>query len=432
MQDPSAEVPEAKLVSQKHVEGGDMKLGEDTALQAQKDDCPAFPPGPLAGESHPEEDVKQPVSNEMAVADVSTCAETAQERTKEDSKQPSNNEQIACDVSTHTPSQFRSNEVKEDVKEVKEDAEEVEEDVKEANKDAKEPLHHESLATDISTPTRVQRDEPHDCMDDTCADTMAEADFTVDNAEGSPGSPESSDDGLPPLDDYWSKMLNVSKVAEPIQTSKLAKPKAAAQGRGKGDQGWKGRDHMGNKGFVAGQVMMPMMQSPYMMGPRGPVPLAGKVGGGKGWKGMRPRKGSRVNAAHADDHIGDFVAWAKDPNTEDGSRARSRSPHRHQDSECLENFLSWARQDQETKAEVPEDDQAGESMNSFMAWAVGQGQGGDSEGAREERKHTDDDKHCSAAISGKEETKQESALESKRRRKNTEKTTDSDTNGDDE
>merc|ERR1712232_938214 len=97
------------------------------------------------------------------------------------------------------------------------------------------------------------------------------------------------------------------------------------------------------------------------------------MGGGKG----RGKRGGRR------DDVGDFFTWAKDPNTEDGSRPpprdRSRSPRRGGgcdeggpgSGKQLADFISWARTKTEAKGEPPEDDDDGPGgINTFMEWAT--------------------------------------------------------------
>lgn len=175
-----------------------------------------------------------------------------------------------------------------------------------------------------------------------------EADFTApDAARGSDS--ESSDDGmLPPLDAYWSSMLNVSATADPLPAPKmLSKAELERESRGK-SRGGKGKGH----GKFAPHPLGPMF---YMGGHMVP----GTKGG---WKG-----GKRMATIRAND-IGDFVAWAKDPAAEDGSRGeRSRSPHRQREAEGLESFMSWARSDRGVKEEPTPDEP--DDLHTFLAWA---------------------------------------------------------------
>eukprot|EP00929_Paragymnodinium_shiwhaense_P015007 TRINITY_DN123000_c0_g1_i1.p1 TRINITY_DN123000_c0_g1~~TRINITY_DN123000_c0_g1_i1.p1 ORF type:complete len:293 (+),score=92.06 TRINITY_DN123000_c0_g1_i1:92-970(+) len=208
---------------------------------------------------------------------------------------------------------------------------------------------------------------------------MAEelADFTGPNEqEAAPAAADSDSDdsdGLPPLDGYWSSVLNVSKVADPLSTSKLLQLAREGQDemRSKG-----GRDKGKGKGLGFGL--------------------------GKGKKGGRKGRNRDVS------DITDFFAWISDPATEDGSRPqpeakeggrdRSRSPRREDgkgvkggkefffkgkgkgkfkadnrtDGERLEDFLSWAKDMSEVKKEKNNDGEEDEDpdLNNFMAWAV--------------------------------------------------------------
>eukprot|EP00429_Kryptoperidinium_foliaceum_P084545 CAMPEP_0176210036 /NCGR_PEP_ID=MMETSP0121_2-20121125/13937_1 /TAXON_ID=160619 /ORGANISM="Kryptoperidinium foliaceum, Strain CCMP 1326" /LENGTH=241 /DNA_ID=CAMNT_0017549057 /DNA_START=50 /DNA_END=772 /DNA_ORIENTATION=- len=148
-----------------------------------------------------------------------------------------------------------------------------------------------------------------------------EVDF---NPDTHGASDSDSSDGLPPLDPYWAAKLNVTNTAAPLPPPKMLSPEelarekererqAKARGRGKGGKG------------------------------------DGKGGKGKGWKGG----GKRPGGVRPND-IGDFVAWARDPQAEDGSRRldRSRSPRRQGRAEGLEGFMSWAR-DRDAEEEAP-------------------------------------------------------------------------------
>jgi len=185
---------------------------------------------------------------------------------------------------------------------------------------------------------------------------LGEADFTAD----SPAKSDSDSDG-PPLDPYWASMLNVTKMEEPVHPSKIPKTSEGPKGRGRGREGGRGATAKGDpkgRGLRGGAQLAHM----YYMHPLG---MAAK--GGKGGKGLwgKGRAGARAN------DIGDFVAWAKDPNTEDGSREdRSRSPHARREAKGIKGFLSWARDESSTKEEPPDDDQSlGASLRNFMEWA---------------------------------------------------------------
>lgn len=180
---------------------------------------------------------------------------------------------------------------------------------------------------------------------------LPEADYTVEE----PGSAnESSDDDDPFLDPYWTARLNVSKVAEPQPPApkdggsqvRGSKSKGGKKGAGKGGKAWRGY-HAGAAGCG----------------------FAGK--GAKGYKGGKAWKGKFGFGQSAED-IGDFVAWAKDPNTEDGNRQRSasRSPRRHRERQSLQDFMSWARESSgNAEPEEEEEDGAAEGLSDFLAWA---------------------------------------------------------------
>jgi len=90
--------------------------------------------------------------------------------------------------------------------------------------------------------------------------------------------------------------------------------------------------------------------------------MGGKKGGRKGHKGWGKRPG-RLGL----DDVNDFVAWAKDPNTDDG-----RGPGDHfvqQREEEIEGFMSWAKNPHDAKDE-PDDDTPNLGMKSFMEWAT--------------------------------------------------------------
>mmetsp|Transcript_61987 Transcript_61987/g.134374 ORF Transcript_61987/g.134374 Transcript_61987/m.134374 type:complete len:369 (+) Transcript_61987:198-1304(+) len=193
-----------------------------------------------------------------------------------------------------------------------------------------------------------------------------EADYAVEDPVRSAADSSSDDDGMPPLDAYWAAKLNVSKVSDPLPAAKLvATGQTRSDGRGKGK---------GGKDKGKGYTLVP----PVVMGPMGPMwnPLPVKGGWKKGWKG----------SSRPSDNIGDFVAWAKDPTTEDGTRDRSRSPTRRHESKCLEQFISWARDEDAVKAETKEEDEAGTTLSSFMAWATNGAAAEVTEAAEEEKR----------------------------------------------
>lgn len=175
-----------------------------------------------------------------------------------------------------------------------------------------------------------------------------EPDFTAPDAKASDS--ESSDDG-PPLDSYWAAMLNVSKTADPLPPPKML-TKAELDERKNRERG---KGEKGRKGDWKGKGYGKFGAHPY--GPWGYMNM-------KGWKGGK-RAPPRAN------DIGDFVAWAKDPAAEDGSRGRerSRSPRRQRDAEGLESFMSWARDERGVKEE-PHPEGPGDGLNSFLAWAA--------------------------------------------------------------
>lgn len=194
-----------------------------------------------------------------------------------------------------------------------------------------------------------------------------EADFTAPDPDGKASDSESSDDG-PPLDSYWASMLNVSGTADPLPPPKMLS-KAELEERNRKDRGTgKGKSEWKGKGY-----------GKYGIHPYGHMYL---MPGMKGWKG---KGGKRAAAARAND-IGDFVAWAKDPAAEDGSRrARSRSPRRQTESEGLESFMSWAREERGVKEEPPPEG-PGDGLNSFLEWAAAPAEPGSVKLAEEEHK----------------------------------------------
>merc|ERR1740123_147945 len=108
-------------------------------------------------------------------------------------------------------------------------------------------------------------------------------------------------------------MLNVTRIEESVQPSKIQKTSEGPKGRGRGREGGRGA---AAKGDTKGHGLRGGTQHAHMY-------YMHPLKGGKGGKGLwgKGRAGARAN------DIGDFVAWAKDPNTEDGSREdRSRSP----------------------------------------------------------------------------------------------------------
>lgn len=149
-------------------------------------------------------------------------------------------------------------------------------------------------------------------------------------------SDSADEDTLPAINGgfgYWSQMLNVTKVAEPLPPlTPVAKTAAARTSR----PHWRGNDHYDNR----------------RAGPRG----------GKGsWKG---RPISRP------DDVGSFVAWAKDPSAGDGRRGSSRSPRRHHEERNMEDFMSWAMEHEDEIA--PKEESGNENtqeLGSFLAWA---------------------------------------------------------------
>jgi len=181
---------------------------------------------------------------------------------------------------------------------------------------------------------------------------------------------DSSEDGLPPMDAYWASMLNVSKVAEPLPPPKVWKQVAeelSRRGRGRGSDDGRG-GCSGRSAFRGGRGYANSGSMP--MGPGYPH----SAGIGKGKSRKAPKGGLHSFQRLASDRVGDFVAWAKDPDAADGSRPppreRSRSP-RHVESGRLEDFMSWAKE-QEAKQELREsmEDEAIAHFNSFMSWAA--------------------------------------------------------------
>lgn len=162
------------------------------------------------------------------------------------------------------------------------------------------------------------------------------------------------EDGLPTMAGgfgYWSQMLNVTKVDDPLPPPP---PKAPA--------------------------------APRPTRPRGPNASGDQrswKGGGKGsWGG---KGGYRPRAAPLNTNsVGDFFEWAKDPTASDG-RERSRSPRRDQGQIGLDSFMSWAQEENEiAPKEEPEDD-SGVGLGSFLAWAAEGGRGDDDTTAKHER-----------------------------------------------
>lgn len=200
-------------------------------------------------------------------------------------------------------------------------------------------------------------------MADAAAEAPAEeADFGEQKPADSDS--DSDSDGLPPLDGYWSSMLNVTKTAEPVKPQLLLKPKLDDDRRGKGGKGKGGKRGKGK---------------PSDFGPLGMWDPLGPMGFRKGGKG----KGMRSNSGNPN-NIGDFLAWAQDENASDGSRPcreRSRSPARQPASMRLESFLEWAKDTRDAKEEPRELREPGGGLSSFMAWAA---EGGNAEGEQEQ------------------------------------------------
>mmetsp|Transcript_44191 Transcript_44191/g.102048 ORF Transcript_44191/g.102048 Transcript_44191/m.102048 type:complete len:185 (-) Transcript_44191:146-700(-) len=157
-------------------------------------------------------------------------------------------------------------------------------------------------------------------------------------AAGDDGS--DSDDGLPPMSSYWSLSLNVTKVAEPTAPSKLKQGMDKPLGKGKGRSSGKG------KGKSSGQTS------------------------GKGKGKFHGKKGKRMFRS---DDVDSFVAWAQDPDADDGRRDVSRSPRLQKEKERLEKFMHWARDDVEVKDEETQeldDSEMNVGMNQFIEWAL--------------------------------------------------------------
>lgn len=176
-----------------------------------------------------------------------------------------------------------------------------------------------------------------------------EADFTID-VHGKSGENEKSDsdsdsDGLPPLDAYWASKLNVSRTSQPLPAPQMLSQAELDRKAAKKQQGsWfrQGGFQKGAKGFGKFGALAPDF---------------------KGGKGLSQ---PRVN------DIGDFVAWAQNPEADDGARpSRSRSPRRENQLQGLQSFMAWA-QDSDVAKEEAEEVAAGPSnpdLGAFLSWA---------------------------------------------------------------
>lgn len=173
---------------------------------------------------------------------------------------------------------------------------------------------------------------------------MADIEDAPDFSAAQPESSSEDEDG-PPLDAYWTSMLNVSATAAPLAHVPPEKPdesdngKGKAKGKGKLDESDSGKGKAKGKGG------------------------SGKAGSSKGKGG---KKGSAKGKLESD--VGSFNPGVFRPDQRD----RSRSPHGQKAPGGLANFMSWARHDNDdaaylhTKA-VEAAAQGG--LNNFMAWA---------------------------------------------------------------
>jgi len=207
-----------------------------------------------------------------------------------------------------------------------------------------------------------------------------------------PPADDSSDDGLdedglPAVGGgfgYWSQMLNVTKVDDPLPPppAKAEVVDADRPHRGKGGKGapnafgerrseWRGKGK-------------------------------GKGYSGKGGGNYRPRA-PPLNTKSVDD----FFSWAKDPSASDGrQRENSRSPRRQEGARRLDSFMSWAKEEDEIATKQEPEDSGAAGLDSFLAWASepkserevvkteedGKDRGEDALAEKEERRlHSDDD-----------------------------------------
>mmetsp|Transcript_48358 Transcript_48358/g.144392 ORF Transcript_48358/g.144392 Transcript_48358/m.144392 type:complete len:296 (-) Transcript_48358:104-991(-) len=195
-------------------------------------------------------------------------------------------------------------------------------------------------------------------------DAFADADFARESSDD--GSSDDSDG--PPLDAYWSSMLNVTRTAEPLQPPRMTSSKDVApreRGRGhssvgKGGASTEGRstgksDYKG-KGTRSGKVGMYYVNPMGPMNPTAPIhpmvpmnPMALLAAGGKGL------------AAPQGGHVVDSSA--------DQGRQRSRSPRGAADNDDLRNFLSASREeaDEETlEHRTAQDEKINDSIKNFL------------------------------------------------------------------
>mmetsp|Transcript_101422 Transcript_101422/g.295513 ORF Transcript_101422/g.295513 Transcript_101422/m.295513 type:complete len:280 (-) Transcript_101422:149-988(-) len=187
-------------------------------------------------------------------------------------------------------------------------------------------------------------------------DAFADADFARESS--SDGDSSDSFDG-PPLDAYWSSMLNVTKTAEPLQPPKMmnSKEDGAPRDRGRGGKGASGDGRPAGKGDGKGKAARGGKPGMFYMAPMHPLaplaPMAFFAAAGKGPGGV---DGNPMG----------------DPGAEQGSRQRSRSPHGRASSDDLRNFLSASRDESAANEESLEDrkaqdDKINDSIRSFLA-----------------------------------------------------------------
>mmetsp|Transcript_105865 Transcript_105865/g.207642 ORF Transcript_105865/g.207642 Transcript_105865/m.207642 type:complete len:295 (+) Transcript_105865:79-963(+) len=176
----------------------------------------------------------------------------------------------------------------------------------------------------------------------------------VDEVDFAPDAPRAADsdsdssDGLPALDPYWAAKLNVTSTSAPLPPPKMLSPEELAREKERERQA-KARGRGGDA-------------------PRGKGMGKGRgAKGGKGWKG-----GKGVGGPHHQHDINDFMAWARNPFAEDGARrsGRSRSPRRPARAGGLEDFMSWAREDDDREIPVAAGGGGMDTgLGGFLEWA---------------------------------------------------------------